>query len=113
SETSNLVPIAGVPQPIDTPGIYLPSSGAYFLKNAPGPGPADLVFTYGPANGGLIPLAGDWNGDGRVTPGLYSPATGAFFLRDSNSPGPADVVFTFGAGGAGFVPLVGDWDGDG
>ena len=61
---------------------------------------------------GLVPVAGDWNGDGTTTVGLYSPATGAFFLRNTNSSGPADIVFTFGPGGAGFVPIVGDWNND-
>ncbi len=97
----------------DTVGIYSPSTGAWFLRNANAPGGADTVFTYGGGGGGLVPLRGDWDGDGDDTPGLYAPATGAFFLRNTSSPGSADIVFTFGAGGAGYVPMVGDWNGDG
>lgn len=97
----------------DTVGIYVPASGAYFLRNANSSGAADLVFTYGPSASTLVPLAGDWDGDGFETIGLYDPATGAFFLRNTNAPGSADVVFTFGPGGAGWVPAVGDWDADG
>ncbi len=97
----------------DTPGIYVASSGAWFLRNANAGGSADVAFTFGAAGGGLVPLVGDWDGDGDDTPGLYVPATGAFFLRNSNSAGNADVVFTFGAGGGGLVPLSGDWNGDG
>lgn len=97
----------------DGPGLYAPSTGAFFLRNSSSNGPADIVFTYGAAGSGLVPLTGDWNGDGVDTPGLYSPATGAFFLRNANSGGAADLVFTFGAGGAGFVAITGDWDGNG
>jgi hypothetical protein len=96
----------------DTPGIYIPASGAWFLRNSSSSGPADVVFTYG-GGGALVPITGDWNGDGIDTPGLYDPASGAFFLRNSNTPGPADLVFTFGGGGAGIVPITGDWNGDG
>lgn len=97
----------------ETPGIYVPASGAYFLRNSNSPGAADLVFTYGPAASTLVPIAGDWDGDGFETIGLYAPSTGAFFLRNSNTPGPADLVFTFGPGGMGWVPVAGDWDADG
>jgi hypothetical protein len=96
----------------DTPGVVVASTGAWFLKDANAGGPADTIFTYG-GGGSLVPLAGDWNGDGTDTPGLYNPVTGAFFLKNSNAPGGADTVFTFGAAGAGLVALSGDWDGDG
>ncbi len=94
----------------DTVGLYSQGSGAYFLRNAHAGGNADLVVNFGAANSGLVPLMGDWNGDGLDTPGLYSSSTGTFFLRNSNSPGSADLTFGFGAGNA--VPLVGDWNGD-
>ncbi len=97
----------------DTPGINVAASGAWFLHHANAGGTAELTFSFGPAGGGLVPLAGDWNGDVTSTPGLYNPATGAFFLKSTNASGAADLVFTFGPGGAGLVPLVGDWNGDG
>jgi trimeric autotransporter adhesin len=98
----------------DTAGIYDPATGAWFLRNTNSPGSADLVFLFGPGGAGLVPLAGDWDGDGDDTPGLYNPTNGAFFLRNSNSPGPAEVpAFFFGPGGSNFIPIVGDWDGDG
>jgi hypothetical protein len=40
--------------------LYDGASGAFFLRNANAPGPADVLFNYGPA--GLTPLAGDWDG---------------------------------------------------
>lgn len=113
SEISNAVPVQGVAYGSDTPGIFIGSSAAFFLKNASAPGGADIVFTYGPSPSSFVAIVGDWNGDGIDTGGLYDPATGAFFLRNTNTPGPADLVFTYGGGGLGLVPLTGDWNGDG
>jgi hypothetical protein len=96
----------------DTAGVYIPSTGAWFLRNENSPGGADLVFTFG-AGGSVVPITGDWDGDGVDTAGLSDPATGVFFLRNANAGGGADLVFTYGAGGAGLIPLSGDWDGDG
>lgn len=99
--------------PGDTPGIYVPSGGAFFLRTSNSPGPAVTVFTFGPSSAGFIPVAGDWDGNGTTTIGIYDPATGAFFLKNSDSNGDADIVFNFGAGGSDIVPVVGDWNGDG
>jgi hypothetical protein len=97
----------------ETVGIYVPATGAWFLRNANTPGAANVVFSFGAGGAGYVSLTGDWDGDGRATAGLYVPATGVFFLRNSNTPGGADATFTFGAGGLGLVPVVGDWDGNG
>jgi len=97
----------------NTIGIYKPAIGGFFLRGSNSVGSADMVFSYGPANAGWIPLVGDWNGDGVDTVGLYVPASGMFYLRNSNSTGSADVAFTYGPAGAGWIPIVGDWNGDG
>jgi hypothetical protein len=96
-----------------TVGVYDPAASAFFLRNANTPGGADATFSFGGAGAGLVPLAGDWDGDGADTIGLYDPATSTFFLRNANSAGAASLAFSFGAGGAGLVPLAGDWNGDG
>ena len=44
----------------ETVGLYSPSNGFFFLRNANSPGAADLTFGYGPAN--VTPLVGDWDG---------------------------------------------------
>ncbi len=97
----------------DGPGVFAPSTSAWFLRNLTSPGPADYTFVFGPAASGWTPIVGDWDGDTDDTPGLYNATTGAFFLRNSSSAGAADLTFTFGAAGAGLVPLAGDWNGDG
>jgi hypothetical protein len=98
---------------VDTAGIYLPTSGSWFLRNANSPGAADLIFGYGPSGLGWRELRGDWNGDGTDSAGLYDPASGFFFLKNANAAGGADLVFGFGPGGLGWLPVVGDWDGNG
>jgi parallel beta-helix repeat protein len=98
---------------IASAGLYDPAHAAFFLRNSNTGGIADITFTYGPAGLGLIPIVGDWDGDGVDTIGLYDPAHAAFFLRNSNTGGIGDISFTFGPAGLGFVPIVGDWNGDG
>ena len=98
--------LAGGP---DTIGLY--TGGTYFLRNSSSSGPANATVLYGSGAPGLVPLAGDWNGDGVDTIGLYDQSAGVFFLKDANTPGPADVSFFYGSPNA--TPVVGDWDGDG
>ncbi|HYP26530.1 MAG TPA: BACON domain-containing carbohydrate-binding protein [Blastocatellia bacterium] len=92
---------------VDTTGVFRPSNGALFLKNANDTGFADTLLTYGIP--GDFPVTGDWDGDGVDTIGVYRG--GNFLLRNSNTNGFADLVITFGAPGD--QPVVGDWDGDG
>ena len=96
-----------------TIGVYVPSTAAWFTKNANAPGGADNTYIYGPSGLGWIPVSGDWDGNGTDTPGVYDPSTSSFFLKNTPGPGAADIVVTFGAAGQGYVPIVGDWDGNG
>ncbi|HEX4821981.1 MAG TPA: S8 family serine peptidase [Acidimicrobiales bacterium] len=91
-----------------TPGAF--RNGAWYLRNAPGPGAADVpVFTYG--DPGDIPVCGHWGGPGKAeTAGVFR--NGVFFLRDSNTTGVADRP-PVGYGNPGDIPAVGDWDGNG
>ena len=59
----------------------------------------------------LIPIAGDWDGDGIDSIGVYDPNTTRFALRDSNSAGPASYMFVVGQPGR--IPVMGDWDRNG
>lgn len=103
------VTLGSAPAGADGIGIHYGPGKAFFLKDVPGPGGADTAFRYGGVT--MIPITGDWDGDGDDTIGLYLESTGAFFLRDSNSQGIADYTYRFGP--ANRVPLAGDWDGDG
>lgn len=91
----------------DTTGVFRPSNGLLYLKNANTSGFADVAINYG--TGGDYPVTGDWDGNGTDTIGIYR--NGTFYLRNSNTLGFADIVFAFGTPGD--QPLAGDWNGDG
>ena len=95
------------PDGTDTAGVFRPSNGLLYLKNANTTGFADVAINYG--TGGDYPIVGDWDGNGTATIGIYR--NGSFYLRNSNTLGFADIVFAFGT--AGDQPVAGDWDGDG
>ncbi len=91
----------------DTTGVFRPSNGLLYLKNANTTGFADIAINYG--LGGDYPITGDWDGNGTDTIGIYR--NGSFYLRNSNTIGFADLEFAFGLPGD--QPVSGDWDGDG
>jgi hypothetical protein len=94
-------------------GLYNPTNGGFYLRNANAAGPANTVFPYGPGGSGWKPLTGAWLGGIQDMIGLYNPITSVFYLRNANAAGPADSVFQFGPANAGWLPIIGDWDGDG
>lgn len=96
--------------PIDTVGGYDPVDALFSFRNLHLAGAADRTLLFGPA--GLVPLAGDWNGDGRSTIGTWNPANGQLRLKNTLAPGPANVTFTLAAR-RGAIPLAGDWDRNG
>jgi hypothetical protein len=98
------IPAGGGGTNADTTGVFRPSNGALFLKNANSTGFADIVLTYGLP--GDKAVTGDWNGDGIDTIGVYRGGT--FLLRNSNTNGFAEVVFSLGVDGD--LPISGDWD---
>lgn len=69
----------------------------------------------------VIPISGDWTGQGFDTPGLYDPRASIFYLRNANTSGGADFVAqivtitvgpnTTNPAGFGWIPIVGDWTG--
>ncbi|MEM9293406.1 MAG: hypothetical protein AAGD01_17110 [Acidobacteriota bacterium] len=73
------------------------------------PGEASLPFDAFGSD--LLPLAGDWDGDGDDQPGIYVPGSRVFFLPFGenrltiNAP---DLPV-----GETLLPIAGDWDGDG
>lgn len=95
----------------ESPGLYDPDTGTFFLRNQCNPGPADHVFAFG-ASGGF-PVTGDWDGDGRDTVGIFNQETGAWALTNKHEAGTADAEFHFGAPGTHMLPVAGDWEGRG
>jgi glucose/arabinose dehydrogenase len=118
--------------PVDTVALYDPASARLFVKDLHVSGPEDrslrlsgqgrgsvplagdwdgdgrtTVAFASSGKAGAVPLVGDWDGDGRDTVGLYERATSTFALQSS------DLSFRFGPSRCRWVPLSGDWDGDG
>ena len=73
-------------------------------------GEPDTALTFG--RGPLVPLAGDWDGDGRDTVGGYDPSNRQFSIRNSTTTGAATMT-TAALGPFGSVPFAGNWDGVG
>lgn len=99
---------------VDSYGVFRdsgPTVPVFFLTNDPGTEGAFLkveiqVFAGEP---GDVPLAGDWDGDGRDSVGFYRPTTAEFFLVNEFD-GVVDRTFRFGR--IGDLPFAGDWNGD-
>jgi (2Fe-2S) ferredoxin len=69
------------------------------------------TFTFG--WNGSIPVAGDWNGDGKTEVGVFADG---IWYRDVNGNGywdSADAAAKIWFGWRGSIPVVGDWNGDG
>ncbi len=96
----------------DTIGIFRPSSNIFHLRFSNTTSPADIAVVFGVSTD--LPIAGDWNGDGRSTIGVYRPSTGTFFLKSANTfDAPVAYTFTFSGASPNSVPIAGDWDADG
>ncbi len=70
---------------------YFKKNTVRFFTTSINPALFNNIKAFGP----LIPIVGDWNGDGIDTVGLFEWDTGKFYLKNSNSAGEADIIFTF------------------
>jgi hypothetical protein len=80
---------------VDTVGLYRPSTGWVYLRNAHSAGPATTAFFIG--TGWTSVFAGDWDGNGVDTVGAYSRSTGRVFLGLSNSAVTSGVAMHVGS----------------
>jgi len=97
----------------ETPGVYRPQVGTWFLRNSLAEGPADVVLTFGGQPGDL-PVVGNWNGDQRSDLGIFRD--GVFHLGIVQKLVGTTIVQAQAAiqfGQPGDLPVAGDWDGDG
>jgi hypothetical protein len=68
----------------------------------------------GKCGAGDVPVAADYDGDGRADIAVWRPATGEWFLLGSGSGFTAgQLLAQWGAASAGDVPVPGDYTGDG
>ncbi|HYG64662.1 MAG TPA: hypothetical protein VEL74_18930, partial [Thermoanaerobaculia bacterium] len=112
----NAIPVAGDWDGDGRDGVGLfGSATTFYLKDTVDGGDFDAVCGFdllGRPPAQYLPIAGDWDGDGRDSIGLYRPATGTFLLADGCADQEPELEFQFGSGGRA-LPLAGDWDGDG
>jgi glucose/arabinose dehydrogenase len=108
------VPAGGqVSATAETVGLYDPSSALFQLKAANTEAAPARVVRFGPRRGAWVPLAGDWDGDGKTTIGSWDPATSTFRIKSSLQGGASDGILKVDAPSASVRPVAGDWDGDG
>ncbi|MFD0273707.1 transglycosylase family protein [Kitasatospora sp. NPDC127111] len=62
---------------------------------------------FGFGNTPMVPLAGDFDGDGTDTQAAYDPTTSTFYLANAGSAAQSSLVF----GNPGSRPVLGRWDG--
>ncbi|MEU6238290.1 transglycosylase family protein [Kitasatospora sp. NPDC047058] len=109
-------PLAGLgadhanPYP-DDPGPVIPPKPAakeltWYLSDDAASGVSTRpVFGFG--NTPMVPLAGDFDGDGTDTQAAYDPTTSTFYLANTGSAAQSTLVF----GVPGNRPVLGRWDG--
>jgi len=97
----------------ETVGLFDPQTSRFQLKAANTANAGVRTVRFGPRRSGWLPIAGDWNGDGKTTIGLYDPAASTFRIKNSLTGNTADVIFQVASPSPSALPLVGDWDGDG
>jgi len=78
-------------------------------------GVVDKQYSFGWSDPNVIPVVGDWNGDGRSKIGVYYQG---FWYLDYNGNGvwdgpSVDKAYNFGWAAAGVTPMLGDWTGNG
>ncbi len=115
-QSSNLGYIGGFVLKLSSPvkaaifrnGLWVIDLNGNFQWDGPG---IDRVVTLGQS--GDIPVAGDWNGDGRKKAGIFR---NGLWVLDYNGNGQWDgtsVDRAYFLGQAGDIPVVGDWNGTG
>jgi predicted outer membrane repeat protein len=91
-----------------TVGFFDPGQKEFILLDKNSADANAIRFSFGPNTPDLMPISGDWNGDGIDTIGVYDRQIARFYLRNSNSTGPSDIDLWYG--NPGDFPIAGCWD---
>ena len=97
----------------ETVGLYNPQTSLFQLKANNARNGRVQTLRFGPRRSSWLPLAGDWDGDGKTTVALYDPATGIFRLKNTLQGTRADILLRVDSPSPDALPVAGDWDGDG
>jgi hypothetical protein len=99
--------------------IFRPSDGMWWTRFSSGDNSSWPTSTWQGVTWGIegdIPVAGDYDGDGRMDPAIYRPSYGAWCARFSsgdNSSWETSTWQCWWVGQPGDIPVPGDYDGDG
>ncbi len=107
-ENGSLVSVAEARLDVFTSAHKQDMKNGYFVIPKEGPGEDD-VFNFGLE--GAIPIAGDFNGDGKAEVGVFYAGNWYIDLNGNGVWDDGDLWAKLGE--AGDRPVVGDWDGDG
>jgi len=111
-------PLEQYPDYYDTPGLYDPINEDWYLNNHNNNTLTDVErFNVGGNNPeNWVPVAGDWNGNGKDGVGLYDPTNYVFHLNNKVD-GSLDQYFRIDVNQAGVTstwqPIAGDWNNNG
>jgi murein DD-endopeptidase MepM/ murein hydrolase activator NlpD len=96
----------------DTIGWFRPGDKSWHLNNNLPPSGSNITFQSG-SDPSVIPVTGDWDGDGDDTTGWFRPGDKSWHLSNSLPPSGSDYLFQSGDPYSTVIPVTGDWDGDG
>ena len=107
-----LILLLSLIHPIDAIGVFRNTTGTWYLDtNSDGFYAAGIDKEYQFGAPDVIPILGDWNGDGRTKIGVYKD--GAWYLDYLGEGTWTANTKSYGFGAAGYTPVIGDWNGDG
>lgn len=97
--------------------VYQQVTGNWYIRSlgAIGPGNPPITFGQNWGNASMIPVSGDYNGDGVFDLAVYQETTGNWFIRSLGVIGPENPPITFGQnwGDSSMIGVPGDYNGDG
>jgi PKD repeat protein len=96
-------------------GVYRPGVGFYLkMDNGSTWIPSTDKYLAWDNAAGDLPIAGDWNMDGRSETGVYRPGVGFYLKKDNGSTWtPSTDKYLAWDNAAGDLPIAGDWNADG
>jgi hypothetical protein len=86
--------------------------GRFYLRMSANTDPTATTVTVTYGNAGVLPLVGDWNGDGKDNIGVRMGSTFYFRTSEVTTPTETTTSISYGNGGNEYA-ITGDWNGDG
>jgi hypothetical protein len=96
-------------------GVYRPGAGFYLKMDSSSTwNPSTDTYLAWDNAANDLPVAGDWNNDGRTETGVYRPGAGFYLKMDSTSTwNPSTDTYLAWDNAVNDRPIAGDWNNDG